>query len=363
MNKKALAAVYAGVGKPFELREYPICEPGRGMARMSLVASGVCGTDLHIHSGRLAIQPEKIIGHEFIGRIDALGEGVNGLKVGDSVISDIACPCGKCLLCRDGDDANCVNMGVTNGGNPEQEPHFWGGYAQMSFSPAENLIKIPDGIDPLVVAVYACAGPTCLHSFRLGHEAGFDVKKVDIAVVQGAGPVGTFAVMYLKAMGVKNILAVSARSNGKKEELLRSLGATEVFNLETHGEEKISEEIARLSGGIGADLVFEASGGAQAIPVGMRLLRNRGFYLVPGQYSNRGEIPIQPNLITFKALRIIGSSQYSVSDVSAYLEFLGSNTHLHQSIRSLATLYKVEQINEAFEDIKSGKTVKALLTL
>ncbi len=119
MNKTSYAAIFTGIDKPFELREYPVTKPSAGTAAMSLVASGICGTDLHIHSGRLGSTPDRIIGHEFVGKVEALGEGdTNGLAVGDYVISDIAVPCGECLLCKTGDDANCVNMGVTNSGDP-----------------------------------------------------------------------------------------------------------------------------------------------------------------------------------------------------------------------------------------------------
>jgi len=117
-----------------------------------------------------------------------------------------------------------------------------------------------------------------------------------------------------------------------------------------------------MSEGLGADLVFEASGNPAAIPMGIDLLRNRGVYLVPGQYSNSGGIEIQPQLITFKALQIIGSSQYSMVDVRKYVEFLEKNPDLEEAILSLATAYRVEDVNQAFADAKARKNIKTLLT-
>ena len=93
----------------------------------------------------------------------------------------------------------------------------------------------------------------------------------------------------------------------------------------------------------------------------MEILRNRGVYLVPGQYSASGAIEIQPQIITFKALHIIGSSQYSMSDVDKYLEFLDKNPDLHPLIEKLSSKYKIEQINEAIVDAKSGNNIKTLL--
>jgi len=116
-----------------------------------------------------------------------------------------------------------------------------------------------------------------------------------------------------------------------------------------------------VSGGMGVDLVFEASGSPSAVPVGLKLLRNRGVYLVPGQYSNHGDVAVSPQLITFKALQILGSSQYSVSDVKDYLDFLSAHPGLHEKILALGTCYTVENVNRAFEDAYAGRNIKTML--
>lgn len=361
---KAKAAVFMGANKPFEIREYEVTAPKEGYAKLSLIASGVCGTDLHFHNGKLGIEPPKIIGHEFVGRIEELDEvsaKKYDLKVGDAVISNIAVPCGECLLCKSGDDANCVNMQVTNGGDPEVEPHFHGGYAEYSYAPASNLIKIPSDVDPKMTAICACPGPTAIHAFRLAEQAGCDLKSAKVAVVQGLGPVGNFAVAYLAAMGIPNVIAVVSKPDAPRAELAMKLGATKVIDMKTTQEDAIISEIAALNDGLGADVVFEASGNPNAIPMGMALLRNRGVYLVPGQYSNSGGITIQPQVITFKALHIIGSSQYSMVDVRDYVKFLENNPQLHSVLAGLATCYKVEDVNTAFDDAKARKNVKTLL--
>lgn len=168
--KTAKAAVFTGVNKPFEIKEYELTEPSEGMAKIKLVASGICGTDIHIHRGKIPLNPPLIIGHEFVGCVEALSEDDSkkyGIYAGDNVIVDIACPCGECLLCKEGNDANCLNMAVTNGGNPETAPHFYGGYGEYNYSPVKNLIKIPKELDAKMTCVFACAGPTALHAFSL----------------------------------------------------------------------------------------------------------------------------------------------------------------------------------------------------
>ena len=361
---KAKAAVFMGVLKDFEIREFDITETPKGYGQMELIASGICGTDLHFHNGKLAINPPTVIGHEFVGKITDLDEedAKNyGLAVGDNVIADIAVPCGECILCKNGDDANCVNMQVTNGGSIDVAPYLYGGYAEVNYTPLSNLVKIPEGIDPTVAATFACPGPTAIHACELAKKAGVDFSKINVAVVQGLGPVGTFALMYLKALGVKKVYAITAGNNTARENTALTLGADQVFNLTREGVEEVTKALQAENGGLGVDLCMECSGAPAAVVQGMDILRNRGIYLVPGQYSASGGIEIQPQLITFKALHIIGSSQYSMCDVRTYLDFLAVHTELYEKIDKLGTKFKVPEINEAIAYAKSGKNVKTLL--
>ncbi len=362
----AQAAVFMGAGQPMEIREFDVTATPAGYGRSTLIASGVCGTDLHFWRGTLAVGAPSIIGHEFVGKLtdcDPAEAQKYGLSIGDNVIADIAVPCGECLLCKTGDDANCVNMGVTNGGSIDEAPYLWGGYTEVNYTPLSNLVKIPASLDPTAVAVFACPGPTAMHAFRLGEQAGLDWKNIHVAVVQGAGPVGSYAAMYMKAMGVDKVCVIAKNISPEREALLRKLGVDEVFDLAAGGSEPITKQLCAENGGLGVDLCYEASGAPNAVPQGMNILRNRGIYLVPGQYSNSGGIEIQPQLITFKAVRIIGSSQYSMIDVKDYLAFLEKNPALVACIRELAACYPVSEANKAFEDALAGKNVKTVLVM
>ena len=222
-----------GAHKDFEVREFEITKTPAGYGQMELIASGICGTDLHFHNGKLDVGAPTVIGHEFVGKITDLdpAEGEKyGLKVGDNVVADIAVPCGECILCKSGDDANCVNMQVTNGGSIDVAPYLYGGYAEVNYTPLENLVKIPEGVDPTVAATFACPGPTAIHACELAKRANIDVSKVNVAVVQGQGPVGAFAILYLKALGVQKVYAITAGNGAGRESVALPLGADKVFN-------------------------------------------------------------------------------------------------------------------------------------
>ena len=362
---KGKAAVFMGANTPFEVEQFEVVAPSPGYARSRLIASGVCGTDIHIHTGRLGCNCPQIIGHEFVGEVEAIGEADSaayGIVKGDNVIVDIAIPCGECALCKAGDDANCVNMQVSNGGNPAKSPYFHGGYGEYNFSPVSNLIKLPKSVNPLAAAVFACPGPTAIHAFNLAKKGGFDSASAKVAVVQGTGAVGSFALAYLSSLKVEHIIALTVVDREEQVTLARKLGATEVIDIRETSQEEILARVHELSGSLGADLVFEASGNPNAVPMGMNLLRNRGVYLVPGQYSNSGAVEIQPQLITFKALHIIGSSQYSICDVKEYVKFLEKTPELSDTILSLATCYNIADVNKAFTDAKARKNIKTVLT-
>lgn len=361
---KAKAAVFMGIEKPFEIREFELTATPAGYGRSRLIASGVCGTDLHFHRGGLLIEPPTVIGHEFVGRLedcDPAEADRYGLKIGDAVIADIAVPCGECLLCRSGDDANCVNMGLTNGGSIDVAPYLYGGYTQVNYTPLTNLVKIPEELNPTAVTAFACPGPTAIHAFRLAKQAGIEPNGNTVAVVQGLGPVACFAMLYLKALGVGKLIVVTFDHSPEKEALAHRLGADEVFFLSKTPEAEVIAELQKENGGLGVDLCFEGSGARAAFPFGLSVLRNRGVYLVPGQYSARGAVEIHPEVITFKALQILGSSQYSMTDVRDYLAFLVAHPELEEVILSLATCYPLAEVNTAFADAEAGKNVKTLL--
>lgn len=361
---KAKAAIFKGVHTPFELKEYDITKPESGMARMELLSSGICGTDVHFYDGTIPLDSPKIIGHEFVGKVSEISDEDSErfqISKGDRVISNIAVPCGKCKLCKSGDDANCVNMGVTNGGNPEENPHFHGGFAEVSYAPVANLVKIPENVDTLAACVFACPGPTVIHAFRLAQRACCKLEEAETAVVSGTGPVGCMAIAYLASLEIKNIIVLANRESKESDERVRSLGATEILHIASMTDDDIISRIMSVTDGFGADAAFEASGNPKAVPLALKYLRNRGVYLVPGQYSNSGPVEIEPQLITFKALHIIGSSQYSMSDVRDYLDFLSRNPDLQKTIKGLASCYAVDEINQAFSDIKAHKNIKTVL--
>jgi len=365
---EAKAAVYGAANEALDIRSFEVCVPAGSDVRLALERSGICGTDVHIAEGRLPLPGPFIPGHEFVGRVEELGPeaGVDGLgralEVGDLAVACVALACGKCFNCARNEPASCTSFGVTYVRDPEEPPHFFGGFAEMLFSPASALVKLPEGVAVDAAAAFPCAGPTVIRActYAGGLEPG------ELVVVQGTGPVGLFAVAWAAIAGC-TVVAVGSGRQAERLALARELGATAVFDYRETSAEDLSDEVRRMAAkagrGDGADVVFEASGSPQALPVGLDLLRTRGRYVVPGQYSNSGPVEIEPQKITFKALRITGSAQYTLSDIRTYLEFLRANEAAQGKLASCIThRYAVEQANEAMADASAGRSIKGVFT-
>ena len=362
------AAVFVGSGQPLEIREYPVRRPRAGTVLLRLGFSGICGTDVHVCEGRLPIPGPFIPGHEFIGKVercglraDADGPGKK-LRPGDTVIACAALPCGKCFNCRQGETASCLDFGVSFAKDPAAAPHFFGGFAEFLHQPAHTLVKLPAGVSVAAAAAFPCAGPTSIRAFDFAGNLRGD----ELVVVQGTGPVGLFAIAWAARAGCR-VIAIGSGASPARLALARRFGASDVLDYRrTPAAERlgiVQKAAAKMKRGDGADVVFEASGSPAAVPEGMHLVRTLGTYIVPGQYSQSGGIEIQPQLITFKAMRIIGSGQYKLADIVTYLRFLKRHPDIQRRFAScIQDRYAVADANHAMADVSAGKTVKAVFT-
>ena len=364
---KGKAVIFNGESKDWHIDEFTVTTPRKGEVSLSLERSGICGTDVHILSGKLPMPPQDIIiGHEFSGKILELGPDVtvdgvgNEIKVGDLAIACVAIPCGECFNCKSGETASCLNFGVTYVASPDEAPHFFGGFGEYLFSPAKNLIKIPEESNLDAVAALPCAGPTIIRAFTYGGG----LTKGEIVVVQGGGSLGLFATAWAINAGCE-VVFIGSNSNPERLRLAKKLGAKLIldYRASTPEErvEKVKEYALSLNRGDGADVVIECSGAPSAFCDGLGLLRTRGRYIVPGQYSVAGGVNINPEQITFKALRIIGSGQYQIEDISTYLDFLSENPTTAATLAECIThRYTIDQAGEAFKNAQDGKSIKGV---
>src|SRR5499425_2559835 len=166
-------------------------EPGPGQVRLRVEACGICHSDAATVEGDFpGISYPRVPGHEVVGRIDALGSGVQGWSIGQRVgVGFLGGSCGYCEFCRNGDLVNCRNQEFTG-------IHSDGGYAEMMIAKATGLVHIPDDLSSADAAPLLCAGLTTFNALR-----NAPAKAGDLVAVLGIGGLGHLAVQYARHMG------------------------------------------------------------------------------------------------------------------------------------------------------------------
>jgi len=242
-------------------------------------SSGVCGSDLHIYHGRVWIEPGFVLGHELVGTVLAVGDGVHGVTVGDRVLSCFHSACGRCFYCMRCDYHRCVHgrtfgHGAAMGNLP-------GAQAERVLVPNADMTLrvVPPGM-PDEIALFA--GDVMGTGYHAIASAG--VRPGDCVAVLGLGPVGLCAVQAARAAGAGEVLAVD--SVAERLAMARTFGAT-ALHLE---DDDVKEAVRGATGGRGADVVVEAVGNPKALEQALFLVRPAGRVSVVGVYAERCEL-------------------------------------------------------------------------
>jgi 2-desacetyl-2-hydroxyethyl bacteriochlorophyllide A dehydrogenase len=272
---------------PGEVRvtERPEPEPAApDDALVRVEATGICGSDLHIYHGRVAIEPGFVIGHEYVGTVVAAGDAVSEVAVSDRVLGTYATACGGCFFCRRAEYHQCDSGRVF--GHGATLGSLQGAQAELLLVPNANLTlrRVPEGLSDEVALFAGDVAGTAYHAI-CGDAAKPDPLEPGAAVaVLGLGPVGLCAVQVAKAAGASVVVAVDS-----VEERLRTaeaLGAVAVHLSEDDPRGRVKE----LTGGRGVDLSVDAVGHPDALDLACRLARKAGTVSVTGVYAEPAEV-------------------------------------------------------------------------
>jgi alcohol dehydrogenase, propanol-preferring len=291
------AVRYYGPGQPFRLEEVDRREPGAGEVLVRVTASGMCHTELHFKSGLLDLGVAPItMGHEVVGRIAATGEGVPPDRVDERVIVYYYLGCMECAYCRVGDEHLCPNLRAEYGFISD------GGYAEYVTVPARNAVPLPTGISDAKAAPIGCGVTTAVHAAKIAEP-----QVGEWVVVYGAGGVGYGLIQLARARGARTIAV--GRSAAKLEKAL-NLGAEVAANAT---DEPAAERIREITGGAGADVVFECVGTEESMREASSALGRRGRLVFIG-YS--------PDSFTVHPIQLVVFEQKVMGSVGATLEDL-----------------------------------------
>jgi len=319
------AAVVPKIGGKWEVREVPTPEPSANQVLIKIRASGLCYTDVHITEGHLPIPMEfpRTIGHEPVGEIVALGEGVTSRKVGDRVgVPWIQASCGRCEWCLRGKPMFCAQQ-IGTGINIQ------GSHAEYMVAYADATMLIPDGLADEQAAPVFCAGYTVWSGIRWANP-----KPHERIAVVGIGGLGHMALQYSKAAGFDTIAITHSKD---KVELAHKLGADVVVS---------DGQGLREAGG--ADIVLATSNSYKASADALKGLRPDGRLMLIGASDEPFTIP-SPLEVMMQRLQILGSNQNGREYLYEALDYVAKG-----KVKVMAETFPLEHVAEAYEKVANG---------
>jgi 2-desacetyl-2-hydroxyethyl bacteriochlorophyllide A dehydrogenase len=315
----------------------------RDDAIVRVEATGVCGSDLHIYHGRVAMEQGFTLGHEFVGTVVAAGDGVTQVAEGDRVLGCFCSACGQCFFCRRGDFHKCDEGRVF--GHGKTLGALQGAQAEQVLVPHANLTlrRVPEGMAD-DVALFA--GDVMGTGWHAVDQSG--LRPGDTAAVLGLGPVGLCAVQAAKAAGVARVIAVD--SVPERLALARSFGAEPVHLTEEDPRAAVKE----ATEGRGVDAAVDAVGHPDALDLACRLTRKAGTVSAIGVYAERVEVHM--GIVWIKALTLKTGFANVIGHVDRVLSMLDAGvldprplvTH-HMKLEDAVEAYAVYDRREALK--------------
>ena len=279
------------------LVDFPEPRPAADEVLVRVRACGICGSDIHGWDGSSGRRhPPLIMGHEAAGEIAALGPGLTGWRVGERVTFDSTISCGRCGYCRSGHGNLCESRRVLGVAPAEYRQH--GAFAEYVALPARILYRLPAAltfeqaamVEPVSIALHA------VQRVR--------VAPTDAAVVVGSGMIGLLVVQALRWAGARRIIAVDLEPT--RLALARELGATDALRSD---QADVPAEVARLTGGHGADLAFEVVGVSATLQLALASLRRGGSAVLVGNLAPQTDFLLQA--VVTRELTLYGSCSSS----------------------------------------------------
>jgi len=325
------AAVVPSVHGKWEVKEVSTPNPGPNQVLIQIRASGICYTDVHQTRGELPGDFPRILGHEPVGEIVAVGPGVTTRRIGDRVgVPFLQSSCGRCEWCARGKPMFCAQQMGTSG-------QMLGGHAEFMLAYAAATVLLPDGLSYEQAAPIFCAGYTVWSGLRIAEPQPHE----RIAVV-GIGGLGHLAVQYAKAAGFTTI-AVSRSPD--KDRSIRELGADEIV--------RDGQGLAAIGG---ADVILGTSNSNDAMADSIQGLRPDGRFVLMGYEAK--SFPVPPADAILKCLRIIGSQQNGTEFLYEALDYAAKG-----KVKVIVETYRLDEINKAYDRVAEGKVrFRAVMT-
>ena len=311
------AAVFVNLRKiEFQDKPKPVIKPGEVLVKVDYC--GICGSDVRGYLKGNVTPIGTVMGHEFTGVVAEVGKEVHMVHPGDRVAVKPSAPCLNCYWCRRGEYSLCPKRPETVMGISPVNDGAFAEYVRVSY-PGQMIFKLPPGVanrEAALVEPFSIA----LHAVRLSRY-----KLGDCAMIIGAGMIGLGVIQFLKLQGMSKIIAIEISE--KKGLVARELGADIVLNPISEGE-KLRDHILALTGGIGADVVFDCAGVPASFQTSMDCVKGGGQILIIGLHEEK--VPLDAFALLLREIDVKGvlASYNEFKDIIDLLDQKKINTDL-----------------------------------
>lgn len=354
--------------RPLTIETVELAPPGPGEVLLRMAAASLCHSDLSVVDGVRPRPLPMVLGHEAAGVVEAVGDGVTELVVGDRVVTVFVPMCGRCDPCRDGRPALCEPGNAANGrgeligggrrledAGGEAINHHVGvsGFAEHAVVSVHSCVKVASDVPLTLAAVFGCAVLTGAGAVL---NTGALKPGASLAVV-GCGGVGLNAVMAGKLAGAREIVAVDLEP--EKLALARTLGATQVFDARGND---VETAIRDATGG-GLELVVETAGALPALELAYAITRRGGTTVTAGLAPPDKALAVNQVRLVAEERTLKGSyvgSCVPSRDLPRFLALHGAG--LLPVDRLVDRRIRLDEINEALEELAGGKAVRQVVT-
>lgn len=335
------AAVYRG-NRTFSLEQKEVPAPGPGEVQIEVAYCGICGTDLHIFLGHMdqRVGFERTIGHEMSGTVAAVGEGVRCIETGERIVVRPLDHCGECPACKAGHEHICHNLkfiGIDSEGAFQQ---FWN-------VPAHTLHKLPDGLDLSHAALIEPLAVACHDVDRAKVSEGEDV------LVIGGGPIGLLVALVARQAGGNVVISeISANRLAYAESLgFKTINPKFVDPVKT---------VNDLTGGKGADVVFEVSGTQPGVDLMTEAAATRGRIVMVAIHASKPQVDMFR--FFWRELELFGARVYRPEDYDQAMKLLAEGVVDCETF--ITDIQPLEAIQGAFEALTNNPSaIKSMIQI
>lgn len=354
-------AVYNEPNAPFEVQDYPLRKPLSNEALVKVSMSTICRSDIHSYQGHRPSPCPGLLGHEIVGKIVALGEGLTHDMRGDPISVGDRITWSEFFIPGDNYFSEVLDLpqkshGVEKYGHmaATTAPHHHGGFAEYCYVlPKSWILKLPDALTdteatPINCGVATMVAVTEAANIRLGSTV----------VIQGLGLLGLYGAALAKSRGAKFVVGLDV--NAKRRDQSKRFGVDMALDPSQSATELL-KKINTHCQPEGADVIIEVCGVPDVLPLGLELVRVGGTYVIAGMVSPGATVTLDANRFVKKMITLKGIHNYHPRHLIEALDFVTQHKSQFPFVELVDGQYSLDNVTQAMSDASSQRVLRAAI--